>query len=146
MQRSIRRSVCAALAVIALSLTGAVTQCPWKSVVVEIPDLEVNQIQGLQFWRADQEGSQGLIEAGRLVFGHRLVANGSEVLEFTMVNSRNQPLAVFAPATVVRRDEKSGAVTLNFILASWNEPPGWIQVTTFNAVAESELSDEAVFL
>jgi len=146
MQRSIRRSVCAALAVIALSLTGAVGQCPWKRLVVEIPDLEVNEIQGLQFWRADQEGSQQLIEAGRLVFGHTIVANGATALEFTMVNSRKQPLEVFSPAVEVRREARSGAVTLEFTFSNWSEPPGWIRVTTFNAVGESELSDEAVFL
>jgi hypothetical protein len=144
MQRSIRRSACAALALIALSLTGA--QCPWKSLVVEIPDLEVNEIQGLQFWRADQEGSQQLMEAGRLVFGHRIVTNGSELLEFTLVNSRNEPLEMISPATVVRRDGESGAVTLDFTFSNWSEPPGWIRVTTFNAVGESEFSDEAVFL
>ena len=43
-------------------------------------------------------------------------------------------------------EEESGAVTLHFSIANWSVPPGWIRVTTFNEVGESDLSDEAVFL
>ena len=146
MQRSIRRSACAALALIALSLAGAETQCPWKRLVVEIPDLDANQIQGLQFWRGDYETSPQLAEAGRLVFGQRVSENGSETLEYTMVDARNETVEVLLPATVVWRKDQSGAAKLHFVFPSWSEPPGWIRATTFNAVGESELSDEAAFL
>ncbi len=47
---------------------------------------------------------------------------------------------------VVRGEDENGAVTLHFFFDDWSEPPGWIRVTTFNAVGESELSEEAVFL
>jgi len=146
MQRSIRRSACTALVLIALSLAGAETQCPWKRVVVEIPDLEANQIQGLQFWRGAYETSPQLAEAGRLVFGQRLSENGSEMQEYTMVNSQGEPIEILPPATVVWKEDKRGAATLHFIFPSWSEPPGWIRATTFNAVGESELSDEAAYL
>jgi len=146
MQRSIRRSVCALLALIALSLTGAVTKCSWNRFVVEIPDLEANQIQGLQLWRADQEGSLLLTEVGQIIFGRRIFEDGSERLEFTMVNSRNEPVEVVWPATMVWSEDGSGKVTLDFTFAAWSEPPGWIRVTSFNEVGESEFSDEAVFL
>ena len=146
MKQRIQRSACATLALIALSLTGAVTQCPWENLVVEIPDLEVNQIQGLQLWRADDETSQSLTEAGRVVFGDCFLENGMELMQYTMLDSQNQPIDFLAPATVVRGEDGTGAVTLVFFFAGWSEPPGWIRVTTFNAVGESELSDEAVFL
>jgi hypothetical protein len=131
---------------IALSLAGAETQCPWKRLVVEIPDLEVNQIQGLQFWRGDSETSPQLAEAGRIVFGQRLSANGSEVQEYTMVSSQGESLEIFSPAAVVWKEDDSGAATLDFVFPAWSEPPGWIRVTTFNEVGESEPSDEAAFL
>jgi hypothetical protein len=146
MKRRIHRSACAALALIALSLTGAVTQCPWKNLVVEIPDLETNQIQGLYLWRADDEASQSFTEAARVVFDDSFFENGRELLEYTMVDSQNQPLDFLAPAKVFRREDGSGAATLVFFFAGWSEPPGWIRVTTFNAVGESELSDEAIFM
>ena len=146
MKRRIHRSACAALALIALCLTGAVTQCPWTSFVVEIPDLEVNQIQGLQLWRADDETSQNVTEAARVVFGDCFIENGRELMQYTMVNSQNQPLDFLAPATVLRGEDENGAATLVFFFAGWSEPPGWIRVTTFNAVGESGLADEAVFL
>jgi hypothetical protein len=131
---------------IALSLAGAETQCPWKRLVVEIPDLEVNQIQGLQFWRGDYQADPQLAEAGRIVFGQRLSANGSEMLEYTMVSSQDDPVPILSPATVVWERDESGAATLDFVFPNWSEPPGWIRVTTFNEVGESELSDEAAFL
>jgi len=146
MQRSIRRSACAVLALIALTLAGAETQCPWKRLVVEIPDLDANQIQGLQFWRGGYETSPQLAEAGRLVFGQRLSENGSEMLEYTMVNSQDEPIEGLFPATVVWKKDQSGAAKLHFIFPSWSEPAGWIRATTFNVVGESELSDEAAYL
>jgi hypothetical protein len=146
MQGTIQRSVCAGLAVIALCLTGAAMQCPWKRVKVEIPDYEVNEIQGLQFWRADQEGSLQLTEASRVVFGRHVFSNNTEAVEYTMVDSRNEPVEIFSPATVVQREDTTGALTLSFVFSTWNEPPGWVRVTTFNAVGESEVSDDAVFL
>ena len=146
MKQRIHRTACAALALIALSLTGAVTQCQWKNLIVEIPDLEVNQIQGLQLWRADDETSQSFTEAARVVFGDCFLENGMELMQYTMLDSQNQPIGFLAPATVVRGEDANGAATLVFFFAGWSEPPGWIRVTTFNAVGESELSDEAVFL
>jgi hypothetical protein len=146
MKRSIHRSACAVLALFALSLTGTLTQCPWKGLVVEISDFETNRIQGLQLWRADERASQSVSEAGRIVFGDRLLQNGSEVLEYTMVSSQNQPLEVFNPAVIVHGQGEDGPVTLHFIFAPWSEPPGWVRATSFNAAGESELSAEAVFL
>ena len=100
MKRRIHRSACAALALIALSLTGAVTQCQWKNLVVEIPDLEVNQIQGLQLWRADDETSQSFTEAARVVFGDCFLENGMELMQYTMLDSQNQPIGFLAPDDV----------------------------------------------
>lgn len=146
MKRRIHRSACAVLALIALSLTGAMTQCPWKSLVVEIPDLDANQIEGLQLWRADDETGQSFTEAGRIVFGDYFVEDGAEALVYTMLNPEDEPLAVATPAMVLRGEDENGGVTLHFFFDDWCELPGWIRVTTFNAVGESELSEEAVFL
>jgi hypothetical protein len=130
----------------ALSLAGAETQCPWKRLVVEIPDLEVNQIQGLQFWRGGYQTDPRLAEAGRLVFGQRVFVNGSEAQEYTMVNSQGEPLENVSPATLVWKEDGSGAATLDLVFPAWSEPPGWIRVTTFNEVGESDFSDEAAYL
>jgi hypothetical protein len=68
------------------------------------------------------------------------------MLEYTMVNSQNEPLEILSPAAVVWKEDNRGAATLYFVFADWTEPPGWIRATTFNAVGESEVSDEAAFL
>jgi hypothetical protein len=147
MKRRIHRSACAVLALTALILMGAATQCPWKGLVVEIPDLEANQIEGLQLWRADDETGDSLTDAGRIVFGDcYYLPKGSEVLDYTMLNSEDEPTEVNGSAAVIRGEDESGAVTLHFLFADWSEPPGWIRVTTFNVAGESELSEEAVFL
>ena len=100
----------------------------------------------MQLWRADDETGQSFTEAGRIVFGDCFVENGSEALEYTMLNPEDEPVEVSTPAVVVRGEDENGAVTLHFFFDDWSEPPGWIRVTTFNAVGESELSEEAVFL
>ena len=146
MQRSIHRSACAVLALIALSLTGVMTQCPWYKLSVEIPDFETSQVQGLDLWRADDEVSQIYSEAGRIVFGDRFFEDGSEKLEYMMLDSQNQPLECWGSATVIREAGNDDAVTLQFIFAGWTEPPGWIRASSFNAVGESELSEQAIVL
>ena len=146
MKRRIHRFACSLLTLIALSLTGAATQCSWTSLTVEIPDLEANQIAGLQLWRAEEEMSQSLTEAGQIIFHECVFQNGLELLDFTMLNTEGEPIEVLGSAVVTRREEESGAVTLHFSIANWSVPPGWIRVTTFNEVGESDLSDEAVFL
>lgn len=144
MRRSIQRLACAVLALIALSLTGALTRC--QLLVVEIPDFETADVQGLQLWRADEEHSETLAEAGRIVFGDRTVENGVEMLEFWMVTPEEELLQAWSPVWMLRRDEEGDAVTLRFVFAGWTEPPGWVRVSSFNAVGESELSADAVFL
>jgi hypothetical protein len=67
-------------------------------------------------------------------------------MDYTMLNSQNQPIEFLAPATVLRGEDGNGAATLVFFFTAWSEPPGWIRVTTFNAVGESDFSDGAVFL
>ena len=141
MKGSIHRSAIAVLALVALSLTG----CPWKHLAVQIVDFEASEVEGLQLWRGSDQSSQSLVEAGRLVFGDCYLENGTEKMEFTMVNSQNQPVASTNPAVIVRGGDGESAV-LHFIFTQWAEPPGWIRASSFNAVGESQLSEEAVFL
>ena len=146
MKRRIHRSACAVLLLLALSLTGAATSCSWKALIVEIPDLEANQIEGLQLWLGEEETSQSVTEAGRIVFGECLLHNGVELLDFVVLDTEDEPLEVFGSAVVIRGEDESEAVTLHFSFVNWNSPPGWIRVTTFNEVGESDLSEEAVLL
>jgi hypothetical protein len=146
MKRRIHRSACAVLALLALSLTGAATSCSWKPLIVEIPDFEASQIKGVQLWRGEEETSQSVTEAGRIVFGECFLLNGWESLDYTLLNAAGEPLEVSAPAAVVRGEDGSDAVTVYFALGAWDVPPGWIRVSTFNEVGESDLSDEAVLL
>ena len=62
------------------------------------------------------------------------------------IPGQGEPLQIWSPAGIERVEEESGVVRLYFVFANWNEPPGWFRVTTFNAVGESDLSDEAAFL
>lgn len=146
MKRSIHRFAVAALALIALILTSAVTQCPSRGLAVEVPDLDTNQIQGLQLWRADQEMDQTYHENCRIVFGESLVSNGSEMMEYTLLSPDGEPMPVWSYAAVDRGEGQNGPVRLYFVFGSWSESPGWFRVTSFNVVGESDLSDEAIFL
>jgi hypothetical protein len=146
MKRSIHRFACTALALIALILTGAVTQCPLRGLVVEVPDLDANQIQGLQLWRAEDETSQTFDENCRIVFGESHMSNGSEMMEYTLLNPEGEPVPIWSYAAVDRGEGENDPVRLYFIFGSWSESPGWFRVTTFNSVGESDLSDEAIFL
>ena len=94
MKRSIHRFPCAALALIALFFTSAVTQCPIRGLAVEVPDLEANQLQGLQLWRTDDETSQTYDENCRIVFGETTVlADGKEMMEYTLLSPEGELLA-----------------------------------------------------
>jgi hypothetical protein len=141
MKGSIHRSAIAVLALVALILTG----CPWKYLAVQIVDLESNEVQGLQLWRGEDQSSESLVEAGRVLFGDCYFENGTEKMEYTLVNSQNQPVTYTHPAVMMRGADGESAV-LHFIFPQWAEPPGWIRASSFNAVGESDLSEEAVFL
>ena len=130
------------LALIALTLTG----CPVKSLIVEIPDFESNLIQGMQLWRADDEASVNVTEAGRMVFGNCYFSGtGTELMSFTMVDSQNQPVENTFPATVFRGADGDSAL-LYFVFQNWGEQPGWIRASSFNVLGESDPSEEAAFL
>jgi len=146
MKQRIHRSACAVLALLALSLTGAATSCAWKPLIVEIPDFETGQIKGVQLWRGEDETSQSVTEAGRIVFGECFFENGWEVIDYTLLNATGEPLEVSGSAGVVRREDGSDTVTVYFAFGAWDAAPGWIRVSTFNEVGESDLSEEAVLL
>jgi hypothetical protein len=146
MERRIHRFACAVLALIALSLTGTVTECQWQHFVVQIPDLEINQVEGLLLWRADAETSRSFAEAGQVVFGNRFFEDGRELMQYTMSDSLGQPIDFLTPATVLRGADGNGPPTLVFFFTTWAEPPGWIRVSSFNAAGESELSRTAIFM
>jgi hypothetical protein len=141
MKGIIHRSAIAVLALVALTLTG----CPCKHLAVQIVDFETGEVWGLQLWRGEDQSSESLVEAGRLLFGDCYFAHGEEWMEFTMVNSQDQPVASYVSALVVRGGDGDSAV-LHFIFPEWAESPGWIRASSFNAVGESELSEQAVFL
>jgi hypothetical protein len=142
MKGSIHRSACAVLALVALTLTG----CPLKSLFVKIPDFESNLVQGMQLWRADDEASERVTEAGRMLFGDCYFSgNGSEMMKFTMVDSQNQPVENTYPAFVFRGEDGDSAL-LYFAFQNWSEPSGWFRASSFNVMGESDPSEEAVFL
>lgn len=147
MKRSIHRFPFAALALIALFFTSAVTQCPIRGLAVEVPDLEANQIQGLQLWRTDEETGQTYEQNCRIVFGETtLLPDGKEMMEYTLLSPEGDPLLESNYAAIDRREGENGPVRLYFLFGSWRETPGWFRVTSYNAVGESEISAEAVFL
>jgi hypothetical protein len=141
MKRSIHRSVCAVIVLIALASTG----CRMKQLIVQIPDFESSLVDGVQLWRGEDPASEVLSEAGRIVFGDCYSADGVEMIEYTMVDSQNQPFDFTFDARLVRSEDGDGA-TLQFVFGTWHEPAGWIRASSFNAAGESDLSAESVFL
>jgi hypothetical protein len=121
-------------------------QCPCRTLSLEIPDLEANEIQGIQFWRADDENAELFDQSVRIFLGETSVENGMEIIAFTMADAEGQPIPVSTCAVLVRGEDEDDPIELHFIFDSWNELPGWIRVSTFNEVGESDLSEEAVFL
>lgn len=146
MKRRMYRPATTLLALVALTLTSVGMQCPCKSLIVEIPDLDSNQIQGIQCWRADQETSELFEESVRIVFGEYSLADGMETMKYTMVNAEGESTSPSIPAVVIRGESEDDPVRLHFVFGSWSEPPGWIRINTFNEVGESELSEETAFL
>ena len=146
MKQRIHRPAATLLALFALTLTSVALKCPCESLVVEIPDFDANQIQGVQCWRADHETSEFFDESVRILFGESLVKDGLETMEYTMVDAQGETIFASNIAAVVRGEDENDPVKLHFIFAAWVEPPGWIRVSTFNEVGESDLSEEAAFL
>jgi CxxC motif-containing protein len=129
-----------------LTLTSVALQCPCKTLSVEIPDLEANAIQGIQCWRGDEQDSEVLDQGVGILLGETSIEGGAEVMVYTMVDAQGEPIPVLNSAVVIRGESEDDPVRLHFIFSHWMELPGWVRVSTFNEIGESDLSEEAVFL
>ena len=146
MKQRIHRTPTTFLALVTLTLVSVAMQCPCKTLLVEIPDLDTNQIEGIQCWRADDENAELLDQSVRIVLGETSIVNGMEIMDYTMVDAQGQPIPVLNSAVVIRGEGENDPVQLHFIFNRWNDVPGWIRISTFNEMGESDLSEEAVFL
>ena len=142
MKRSIHRAACVAFVLLASILSG----CQWKQLVVEIPDFDANLIEGVQIWRADEAQSPSFSELKRIVFLGSHVQNGTELIEYMLLDAQNQPAEYTYSAKMVRGAEGVGSATVHFVFPTWPHREGWIRVSSFNPIGESDLSDQAVFL
>ena len=140
MERSIRRAAVFALAAIALCLGG----CEVKSFKIWIPDFDSSQVRGVWIYQLSQTSGE-YEKMMQLVFAEPFYKGGAEVLTYTadgFVDEDGTQIHVETP--VVRNPENPDEVTLEIWFPC--EPPVAIRVSTYNAIDESPLSDETLYL
>lgn len=139
MQRSIRRTAVFVLAALALCLGG----CELKSFKVWIPDFDSSQVRGVWIY---QQGISGAYERlMQLVFTEPFYKDGEEILAYTVdgfVDEDGAQIHVETP--LARNPANPDEVTIELWFPC--DPPAAIRVSTYNAVDESPLSDEAMYL
>lgn len=142
MKRGVRRTACAAFVLLASMLAG----CEWKQLVVQIDDFETNLIAGVQLWRAEDAASQSFTAIEQILFLGTRIDAGTEMIEYLKLDAQDQSEPYTYAAKLVRGEAEPGGATIYFVFAPWPHAEGWVRVSTFNAIGESELSDEAVLL
>jgi hypothetical protein len=139
MERPIRRAAVLAFAAIALLIGG----CEVRSFEIWIPDFDSSQVRGVWIY---QQATTGVFEkAGQLVFTDPFYKNGVEMLSYTadgLVDENGNQIHL--ETKVVRSPQNPDQVTLRIWIPC--EPPAAIRVTTYNAVDESPLSGEVLYL
>jgi hypothetical protein len=139
MERPIRRAAVFAFAAIALLIGG----CEFRSFEIWIPDFDSNQVRGV--WIYQQVNTGAFEKAGQLVFTGPFYKDGVEVISYTadgFVNENGNQIHV--ETEVVRSPQNPDEVTLQIWIPC--RVPAAMRVTTYNAVDESPLSDEMLYL
>jgi hypothetical protein len=139
MQRSIRRAAVFASAAIALCLVG----CELRSFKIWIPDFDSSQVRGV--WIYQQATSGAYERMLQLVFTEPFYRDGAEVLMYTADGFADEDgIQIHVETQVVRNPENPDEVTLEISFPC--DPPTAIRMSTYNAVDESPLSDEVLYL
>jgi hypothetical protein len=133
------KGLCALVILLAVALSG----CEYKQVTVRISDLEAAQVDGVRFWRLSE--TSGRFEPGGVIrFTEVGLLKGVETLFYSVLNADgSEGLTLSSP--VARDPAHPDRVTLRIWYPRMEEE-GWFKVTSFNAVGESSLSDEQIFL
>ena len=140
MKRSIQRVVVLACAAIALCLGG----CEVRSLRICIPDFESNRVGGVWVYQLSERSGE-FERMAQLVFTESFDKRGAEVLTYSidgLVDAKGDKIHV--EVEVARNPENSDEVTMDLLFPC--DPPSAIKVSTYNAIGESPLSDETLYL
>jgi len=140
MERSMRRAVLLVFISIVLCLGG----CEFRSLKIRISDFDSNQVSGVWICQFSETAGE-FVKVVQLVFTEPFDQEGTEVLTYSFDGfvdvDGNQ---IHMETQVVRNPENSDEVTLEIWFPC--APPGAIKVSTYNAIAESPLSDETLHI
>lgn len=140
MERSIQRAAILVFVAIALCLGG----CEVKSLQIWIPDFDSSQVRGVWLYQLS-ETSGDFEKMLQLVFTEPFDKEGTEVLSYTSDEFMDEEGSqVHVETQIVRSPENPDEVTLELWFPC--DPPTAIKVSTYNAVEESLLSDETLYL
>jgi hypothetical protein len=140
MKRSIQRAAVLALAAIALCLGG----CELKSLKIRIPDFDSKQVRGGWIYQLS-ENSREFEKMAHVAFVEPFDREGAEGLTYTVdgfVDAEGNQVHI--ETQVVRNPENPDQVTIQFWFPC--DQPIVIKVSTYNAIGESPLSDETLYL
>lgn len=141
MRRASLRATCLLATLLFLP---ALVACEFKSVTVQIADFETNSVEGVRFWRLD-EALGDFQPGGSVRFSDPYPAGGGlEMIDYTIVQANGEEVLTL-PAEVIRDPADPDLVTLVISYGRFEEA-GWFRVSSFNAVGDSELSSEQVYL
>ncbi len=140
MERSIQRAAILVFVAIALCLGG----CEVKSLQIWIPDFDSSQVRGVWIYQFSETSGE-FEKMLQLVFTEPFDKEGTEVLTYTSDEFMDgEGSQVHVETQVVRNPENPDEVTLELWFPC--EPPIAIKVSTYNAIDESPLSDETLYL
>ena len=140
MERSIQRAAILVFVAIALCLGG----CEVKSLQIWIPDFDSSQVRGVWLYQLSETSGE-FEKMLQLVFTEPFDEEGTEVLTYTSDEFMDEEGSqVHVETQVVRSPENPDEVTLELWFPC--DPPTAIKVSTYNAINESLLSDETLYL
>lgn len=140
MKRSIQRAAVLACAAIALCLGG----CEVRSLRIWIPDFDSNRVGGVWIYQLSERSGE-FEKMAQLVFAESFDNRGTEVLTYTIDGLMDRGgERIHVEVEVARNPENADEVTVDLLFPC--DPPSAIKVSTYNAIGESPLSDETLYL
>lgn len=114
--------------------------CELSPVRLQLPGYFSAGVQEVWFWRLDEATDQ-YVRSSNLRLEGLSGPPGRKVIRYTMVAPDGSDLTTLEAPVQVRGD----SIIVELQYARWQQP-GWFRVSSRNAVGESGLSDEEIFL
>ena len=140
MKRSVQRAAFLVFVAVALCLGG----CEVKSLQIWIPDFDSSQVRGVWLYQLSETSGE-FEKMLQIAFTEPFDEEGTEILIYTsdeFTDGEGSQVRVETP--VVRNPGNPDEVTLELWFPC--DPPSAIKVSTYNAIEESPLSDETLYL